>query len=113
MNLVNLAIIKLKKLKKHTLLELHRILWPHSTVSVNKPLNQSYKESPTCAHSPTTNKTKTIMKNQIQKPNGWSRTTAAERQQIINLRKEGYSVKQICEMTGRSSMTVKKLIYNW
>ena len=48
-----------------------------------------------------------------QKPNGWSRTTAAERQQIINLRKEGYSVRQICEMTGRSNMTVKKLIYNW
>ena len=48
-----------------------------------------------------------------QKPNGWSRTTAAERQRIINLRKEGYSVRQICEMTGRSNMTVKKLIYGW
>jgi len=53
------------------------------------------------------------MNNSIQKPNGWSRMTAFEKQQIINLRKEGYSVKQICEMTGRSSMTVKKIIYNW
>lgn len=53
------------------------------------------------------------MNNSIQTPKGWTRTTAAERQQIINLRKEGYSVRQICEMTSRSSMTVKKIIYNW
>ena len=63
-----------------------------------------------CASTLNLNK-QLIMKE--QKPNGWSRTTAAERQQIINLRKEGYSVRQICEMTGRSNMTVKKLIYNW
>jgi len=47
------------------------------------------------------------------KPTGYTYLTQEERQNIRTLRDRDYTLKQIEELTGRSSSTVKRLIYNW
>jgi len=47
------------------------------------------------------------------KPKGHTYLTETEKGNIVMLRKLDYTIKQIEDMTGRSSSTVKRLIYNW
>lgn len=44
-------------------------------------------------------------------PNGYTRLTSTEQNTMIRLRSEGYSLKQIAELTNRGISTVKRVIY--
>ena len=44
-------------------------------------------------------------------PKGRTRLTSKEKQTILTLRLQGYSLKQIAEATSRSSTTVKRIVY--
>jgi hypothetical protein len=52
--------------------------------------------------------------NNIMKetPKGKSRLTTQEKQTILSLRLQRFSIQQIADMTGRSTMSVKRVIYN-
>lgn len=47
----------------------------------------------------------------MEKPNGRTRLNQRERQTILKLRLDGYSIKQIAEMVSRSTTSVKRVIY--
>lgn len=44
-------------------------------------------------------------------PNGRTRLTNQERQRILKLRLEGFSLKQIAQLTNRSVTSVKRVVY--
>ncbi|MCP4324983.1 MAG: helix-turn-helix domain-containing protein [Alteromonadales bacterium] len=48
-----------------------------------------------------------------EQPKGKTFLTNKERQTILQLRLQKYSIKQIAEATGRATTTVKRVIYNW
>ena len=48
-----------------------------------------------------------------EKPKGKFFLTKKEKQIILKLRLQKYSIKQIANATGRSTTTVKRIIYNW
>ncbi len=49
----------------------------------------------------------------MEKPTGRTFLTNKERQTILAMRLEKYSIRQIAEHTSRSTTTVKRVIYNW
>jgi IS30 family transposase len=49
----------------------------------------------------------------MQTPTGRTHLTIQEKQLILSLRLQKYSIRQIAEETGRSTQTVKRIIYNW
>jgi IS30 family transposase len=46
-------------------------------------------------------------------PNGRTRMTTKERQTILSMRLQMYSIKQIAKETGRSETSVKRVIYSY
>jgi len=58
------------------------------------------------------NNYKTLKKTKIMKPQGKTRLTNQEKQTILSLRLQRFSIQQIADMTGRSTMSVKRVIYN-
>ena len=46
-------------------------------------------------------------------PAGRTRVELSEKQTMLDMRLSGYSIRQIVEFTGRSTSTVKRIIYNW
>lgn len=44
-------------------------------------------------------------------PQGRTRLTSTEKQTILSLRLERFSIKQISNLTGRSTTTIKRVIY--
>ncbi|GEM_PF-4830918 len=49
----------------------------------------------------------------MEQPKGRTFLTNKERQTILQLRLQKYSIKQIAQYTERSATTVKRVIYNW
>jgi len=49
----------------------------------------------------------------MEQPKGRTQLTALEKQTILRLRLNGFSIQQIANQTGRSTTTVKRVIYNW
>lgn len=47
----------------------------------------------------------------MEKPNGRTWLNNQEKQRILKLRLEGYSIKQIAEIVSRSTTSVKRVIY--
>ena len=45
-------------------------------------------------------------------PQGRTRLTNQEKQTILSLRLQRFSIQPIADMTGRSTMSVKRVIYN-
>tara|TARA_R110000782_G_scaffold8437_2_gene27580 strand:+ start:211 stop:420 length:210 start_codon:yes stop_codon:yes gene_type:complete len=60
---------------------------------------------------PTPKPIQTPMREFLQTPKGRSRLTPREKQTILSLRLQRFSIKQIAEMTNRSTTTVKRIIY--
>lgn len=48
-----------------------------------------------------------------EQPKGKTFLTNQEKQTILQLRLQKYSIRQIAEATGRATTTVKRVIYNW
>lgn len=48
-----------------------------------------------------------------EQPTGRTVMTNREKQTILQLRLQKYSIRQISEYTGRSATSVKRVIYNW
>ncbi len=46
-------------------------------------------------------------------PNGRTRMTTKEKQTILSMRLQMYSIKQIAEQVGRSQTSVKRVIYSY
>ena len=46
-------------------------------------------------------------------PNGRTRMTTKEKQTILSMRLQLYSIKQIAKETGRSQTSVKRVIYQY
>lgn len=46
-------------------------------------------------------------------PNGRTRMTTKEKQTILSMRLQMYSIKQIAEQVGRSTTSVKRVIYSY
>jgi len=51
--------------------------------------------------------------NITETPKGRPHLTNEEKQTILRLRLEKFSIQQISDMTGRGTTTVKRVIYNW
>ena len=53
------------------------------------------------------------MNTMQERPKGRTQMELSEKQTMLHMRLGGYSIPQIAEFTGRSTSSVKRVIYNW